>query len=1194
MATTVGQHTVATFTSPVNGTTPIDANTVRGNDNTLRTSYNDHDSDTGIHVQSSTFASRPVAGTAGRKWITVDVGGDLHLWYDNGTTWEEVGNSSVEVLCIANSDLTAGDVVKVVGFNNGQSLPIIDIVDSGDDVGFGVVDVDIANGSTGYVVNTGIARDFDTSAFAVGDILYKDTSGGFTTTKPTSGEYQPCGIVLRSNANNGVLYVEFSAPRIVERSTNTASTVVLRDASGNFAAGTITAGALTSTGLVTFASLKGTGATTVTNILDEDNMVSDSATALATQQSIKAYVDSQVATVDTLAEILVNGNTSGGTNLIMSAGDTLTADTIAETTVGAGVTIDSVLLKDDVVNATDIETGTLSANDGTTAATIANTTGKLTISAAPTVSALTASQAVFTDASKNLVSNAITGTGNVVMSASPTLTGTVTAATLNATTLGGTLSTAAQPNVTSVGTLTSLTVSGSAAPIATLTSSATTTAFNINNTHANGWGSNLAIQTGGVAAGYFGTIGSLLGNTTQDLAVYATSGNGFRVYTNGNNLRAQIDSSGNLAVDTDTLFVDAVNGRVGIGTSPSYKLDVAGTAAISGDVTLSGGTANGVAYLSGSKVLTTGSSLTFDGNSLGVATSAGNMALFNSTAANGGYLTIQRSGVSKGYIGSAAQLSGGSNDDFAIRAEANLVFSLIASEQMRLTSTGLGIGKSPNYKLDVQGVIQAGDGTYGLQVGTGWGGTPTNTYLATNGASTQIVFGINGSEKVRINSSGNVGIGTNPSTILDVNGDTPVLTLRDSRTGGTWSAGTALGKLDFYTSDTTGIGAHSIASIGVEAGGQNTASPDGELVFSTGAYNTAASEKMRIGSSGNVGIGVNSSVDRLTVGPFSGNNVLTIGGGTTGNSSLYFGDGPTGSDRYRGYLDYEHSNDALVFGTSSSEKMRIDSSGRVGIGTTPALSTDMEVLELGDYGSAITAWRTNRNLYVMSNAYWDGGAGSFKYRTTGPAAYYNLNGEGPNHVWYTAGSGTAGANVTFEERMRIDSSGNLLVGTIGTDPISGRYNGFVVGSGGSIDLRHAANTSDWGISSTSGTLVNFYTDNGSSSVFAGNISVSGSTTAYNTSSDYRLKENVSASDDAGSLIDAIEVVKHDWKVGGHVRYSVIAQDLHDVVPEAVTVGDPDDAETFKNPWGVDYSKLVPMLTKEIQSLRARIASLEMN
>ena len=57
---------------------------------------------------------------------------------------------------------------------------------------------------------------------------------------------------------------------------------------------TLSAGTLTITGLTTFASLKGTGATTVTNILDEDNMASDSATAIATQQSIKAYVDSQV------------------------------------------------------------------------------------------------------------------------------------------------------------------------------------------------------------------------------------------------------------------------------------------------------------------------------------------------------------------------------------------------------------------------------------------------------------------------------------------------------------------------------------------------------------------------------------------------------------------------------------------------------------------------------------------------------------------------------------------------------------------------------------------------------------------------------------------------------------------------------------------------------------------------------------
>ena len=57
------------------------------------------------------------------------------------------------------------------------------------------------------------------------------------------------------------------------------------------------------------------GSVSVTAILDEDNMASDSATALATQQSIKAYVDAQVGSFDTLAEVLAQGNTTGGTDI---------------------------------------------------------------------------------------------------------------------------------------------------------------------------------------------------------------------------------------------------------------------------------------------------------------------------------------------------------------------------------------------------------------------------------------------------------------------------------------------------------------------------------------------------------------------------------------------------------------------------------------------------------------------------------------------------------------------------------------------------------------------------------------------------------------------------------------------------------------------------------------------------------------
>ena len=69
-------------------------------------------------------------------------------------------------------------------------------------------------------------------------------------------------------------------------------------------------------GTIEFDGLSGTGSVTVTDILDQDDMSSNSATALATQQSIKAYVDSQVATADTLSEVLANGNTTGGTNIV--------------------------------------------------------------------------------------------------------------------------------------------------------------------------------------------------------------------------------------------------------------------------------------------------------------------------------------------------------------------------------------------------------------------------------------------------------------------------------------------------------------------------------------------------------------------------------------------------------------------------------------------------------------------------------------------------------------------------------------------------------------------------------------------------------------------------------------------------------------------------------------------------------------
>jgi hypothetical protein len=253
-------------------------------------------------------------------------------------------------------------------------------------------------------------------------------------------------------------------------------------------------------------------------------------------------------------------------------------------------------------------------------------------------------------------------------------------------------------------------------------------------------------------------------------------------------------------------------------------------------------------------------------------------------------------------------------------------------------------------------------------------------------------------------------------------------------------------------------------------------------------------------------------------------------------------DGTTGITNDGGY-----TGDGVVFAdTTPANTLVTTTGGNVGIGTSsPASKLTV------DGGNA--AIRTGNKFYLWNTA--------------------NDNAPYLKHV----NGGIGFFNTSDSQAMQTDSSGNLLVGT--TSGFSNQQ-GFYFGVGG-ISYTSIGHTT----SAVSGDLYARFVYNGTG---IGSITQNGTTSvAYNTSSDYRLKENIQPMTGALAKVQQLKPVTYKWKADGSDGEGFIAHELQAVVPDCVT-GEKDAVDAEGNPvyQGIDTSFLVATLTAAIQELKA--------
>jgi len=493
------------------------------------------------------------------------------------------------------------------------------------------------------------------------------------------------------------------------------------------------------------------------------------------------------------------------------------------------------------------------------------------------------------------------------------------------------------------------------------------------------------------------------------------------------------------------------------------------------------------------------------------------------------------------------------------------------------SSGNLGIGAgTPRQKLHISASDSSSvnmvftNSTTGTSAGDGFivgitGGEDAQLNMQ---ESANLKFSTADTERMRINSSGDVGIGTtSPAELLHLQSTAGNTKLRLTQSGSTTDA--VNGAIHFGNS-TDG----QLCEIRGYTSGSNNS---GYLQFRT-TNSGSDVNAMTINTAGNLGIGTSSPQTPLHVYHSTINGAATFESGDE-YVHINFKDSTTTNEPYIG----AQGNNLRAI-TGGAERMRIDSSGKVGIGVTdPTRTIDAHVTDSGS------------NYLHLTNSSTGTGDGN--------GVFIGLDSAEGGIIW-----NQENAYVRFgtndSERMRITSDGKVGIGTTSPAyrldiPIAGTVAARLRQTTNNQGDDHALMICRHSAARSGSNGVDFLFQNDSGST-VGKIDHGQSTTQYRTSSDYRLKENAVDISDGITRLKTLKPYRFNFKlepdktVDGFFAHEVTA------VPEAIS-GTKDEVDSDNNPvyQGIDHSKLVPLLTAALQeeiskreALETRVAALE--